>query len=186
MQASPPYDLGDGDVPLFVFLRIEKGTGKFLGGTVAPEAPWHYNGYTSIIATRKDKVSGKSFKSVPLVLAELNDLNLTKAEAIRNGLFTHQTLADRLITDALAEIEITQAIKQADMPLIPHPFLGNDLRNSEIIMLDPVSVKTEKLLALHDTGESVLELINNGKITFGNTALNRITPAGVMAVDFTL
>ena len=86
----------------------------------------------------------------------------------------------------MTEMEITQAIKNADMPSTPHPFLGNDLRNYEIVMLDPVSATTEKLLSLHNDGENVSELIYSGKLTFGNTPLARTTPSGVIAVDYTL
>ena len=185
IQASPPYDLGDGAIPMFIFLDVDS-LGNVRSLYAAPEAPWHYNGFTDIRANRKDKVSGRSWKKTPQILAELNELNTTKAEAIRDGLFTRETLAERLISDPLVEIELTQAIKNADMNIIPHPFLGNDLRNSKIIMLDPVSPTTEKLLTLHDDGENISELIHGGKITFGNTALNRATPSGVMAVDLTL
>jgi len=185
IQASPPYDLGDGAIPMFIFLDVDS-LGNVRSLYAAPEAPWHYNGFTDIRANRKDKVSGRSWKEVPQIIAELNDANLTKQEAVRLGLYSKIEIADRIANDEQVEIEITQAIKQADMPIVPHPFIGHDLRSSTIVILDPVSPTTEKLLTLHDDGENINELIHEGKVTFGNTPLVRSVPFGVMAVDLTL
>lgn len=183
VQASPPYDLGDGEVPLFIFAVINS-LGVVEMVSIAPEAPWHYNGPTSIIASRKEGV--RSWKEVPQIISDLNDANLTKQEAIRLGIYKRDELINRVNTDKKTEMEITQSIKQADMPLIPHPFIGNNLRGKTIVMLDPVSPITERLLSMHDEGENINSLIHDGKITFNNNALNRITPPGVIAVDFTL
>ena len=183
-QASPPYDLGDGEIPLFVFVMIDNSTGKVESVYVAPEAPWHYNGKTSIAATRKDAVTGKSYQNVKAITAELMDTGKSIRQAVNDKMFTHDEIADRLIDDALIEIEITQAIKNADMTDIPHPFIGNNLAGKSVIMLDPVS--TEKLLALHDAGEDLNTLIHDGTLSLDNIPLVRATPNGVTAVSFTL
>ncbi len=185
VQSSPPYNLGDGDVPLFVYILVDS-FGSVEAASVAPEATWHNNGFTDIRATRKDNVSGRSWKEVPEIIADLNDANLTRQEAVRLGIHTREEIADRLIADSKVDMEITQAVKQADMPLIPHPFQYCNLRNKTIVMLDPVSPTTEKLLMLHNEGEDINKLLHNNKIPFGNTALDRVMPEGVMAVDFTL
>lgn len=186
VQASPPYNLGDGDIPLFVYLVVDNSSGKAESISVAPEASWHYNGHTDIRATRKDNVSGRSWKEVPQIISDLNDANLTRQEAVRLGVYTRDVIIDRLLSDNIVEMEITQSIKQADMNIIPHPYTFNNLRGKTVVMLDPVSPLTEKLLYMHESGEDVLQLIEGEKITFGNTALNRAMPSGVMAVDFTL
>lgn len=186
IQASPPYNLGDGDVPLFVFMMVNKSTGKAESIYAAPEAPWHYNGPTSIIATRKEKASGRSWKNVPQIIKDLSDANLTKQEAIRLGVYSRAEIQQRISSDSTVEMEITQNIKQSDMAIIPHPFQGNDLRNYEVVMLDPVSANTERLLNLQNDGEDINQLIYDGRISFDNKALNRSTPSGVMAVNFTL
>ena len=184
IQASPPYDLGDGDIALFVFAIVDNTTGDVEAVYAAPEAPWHYNGKTSIIATRKDIVSGKSYQKVKQIKAELMDTGKSIAQAVTDKTFTLDAIADRLINDAMVEVELTQAIKNADMIDIPHPFLGNNLTAKTVVMLDPVS--TEKLLALHDAGEDLNTLIHDGTLSFDNIPLVRATPSGVMAVSFTL
>ncbi len=186
VQASPPYNLGDGDIPLFVYIVVDNSSGEAESISVAPEASWHYNGHTDIRATRKDNVSGRSWKEVPQIISDLNDANLTKQEAVRLGVYTRDVITDRLLSDNIVEMEITQNIKQADMNIIPHPYTFNNLRGKTVVMLDPVSPLTEKLLYMHESGEDVLQLIEGEKITFGNTALSRAMPSGVMAVDFTL
>ena len=182
VTASPPYDLGDGSIPLFVFVKMRDGAPTVV--YAAPEAPWHYNGPTQIVATRKDPVSGRSWRRVLSVDAELHNLGLTPQAAIRQGLFTRQSLADRRAQDRAsgdyAEIEITQAVKNADMPIIPHPFERRP--GEKIVLLDPVSPVMLELLELHDQGEDVARLVHDGHLIIGNTPLNRAGPRGVDVV----
>lgn len=184
VQASPPYNLGDGDIPLFVYVEVENVTGKPLSISVAPEASWHYNGDTDIVASRKE--GARSWKEVPQIISDLNDANMTKQESVRLGIYTREEIASRLISDPKTEIELTQGIKNADMNVVPHPYVGRSMRNSTMVMFDPVSSKTEMLLKMHDDGEKILKLIEDGKIQFGNTALDRVMPNGIIAVDFNL
>jgi hypothetical protein len=73
-------------------------------------------------------------------------------------------------------------MKQADMPLIPHPFHGNDLTGLTVVLLDPVSALTERLLRLHDGGESIGGLLYEDHLRLDNAPLVRAGPAGVMPV----
>lgn len=182
--ASKPYDLGDGEIPLFVFVIIDNATNNVDGVYVAPEAPWHYNGKTSIIASRKDLVTGKSYKMERGIIVELRDAKMDIKAAVAANMYTRDVIADRLINDGLVEVEITQDIKNADMGDFPHPFLGNNLTGKTVAMLDPVS--TERLLALHDEGENINKLLHDGSIVINNSPLVRATPQGVQAYGFKL
>jgi hypothetical protein len=54
VTASPPYNLGDGDIPLFVFLEInENNEVKSVYASITP--PWAYNGPTSIVPDYYDE-----------------------------------------------------------------------------------------------------------------------------------
>lgn len=44
INASPPYDLGDGPVNGFIFLAIDKVSRKVVATYIAPDPPWAYNG----------------------------------------------------------------------------------------------------------------------------------------------
>jgi len=169
IQASPPYDLGDGEVPLFVFAMIDS-LGKIVSTYVAADPPWANNGPTNIRADFIDG-SGRAFK-------------LARPRVPRNLLLNPDTRDAALATlDAPPQlVEITQAMKRADMPLIPHPFQGNDLAGMTIVLLDPVSRLTERLLHLNDSGESVAALLHEDYLRLGNTPLVRAGPPGVMPV----
>ena len=89
---------------------------------------------------------------------------------------------DALQNPEYIEIEITQAVKQADMGLIPQPFSPEDgMVDRTVVLLDPVSPLMAKLLALHEAGESINTLLHEGYLRVDNAALSRATPPGVMA-----
>lgn len=174
IQASPPYDLGDGEIPLFMF-AVVNSSGEIEILTAAPEAPWHYNGPTNIRADFYR--NGKGYKRVKAIEAELGVKNMrAQAKADPKG------IARRLLIDPLVEAEVGQDIKNADMPLIPHPFRHVKTDGKTIVMLDPVSDVTHELAALHSAGEDVYGLIKTGAVVIDNTALNRAAPPGVLCV----
>jgi hypothetical protein len=163
INACPPYNLGDGEIGQFIFAVVDEN-GRIKSSYAAPEAPWHNNGPTDIRADIYDE-DGNGWR--------LEDVKETVWDANGNP----QTLVI-----GRQRIEITQAIKQADMPLIPHPFIGNDLTGKTIVLLDPVSDLTWHLAEMHEQGESPNGLLHDGYLRVDNTALNRAGPPGVMVV----
>jgi len=197
LQSSPPYDLGDGEVPLFIFLGVDKTTGEVIDTSIAPEAPWHYNGPTNITPDYYKSGPGgelipmRARKKVEVENARIYDVIL---DNLRKGKEKDaKALRDRLKSIENAEIEdyeITQDIKNADMNIIPHPMIGNEGYDRGVIMLDPVSKHGELLLEIHEAHakdpesvESIAELITNKKIKFGPTDLVRSGPDGVICRD---
>lgn len=176
IQASPPYNLGDGDVPLFVFAVVD-GLGNVESSYVAPEPPWANNGPTNIRPEFFD-ARGRGFRRRRALRFTWQEV---KDDPAKRDQFLSQFDADA--TDAY---EITQAVKHADMPLIPHPFQGNDLTGKTIVLLDPVSSMCERLLRMHEefgsATESIGNLLHGGYLRVGNTPLNRTGPPGVMPV----
>ena len=152
IQSSPPYDLGNGEIPLFIFVKI--ASGKIKSMYVAPDPPWANNGPTDIAHNYEDPITGKKYQRMvkPSITkediisgkADLKDLISAKKEAI------------------IEMVEVTQDLKQADMPLIPHPFC-DDLEG-ENVLLDPCSDITQALYDLHMAGENVAEIISLGYV----------------------
>ena len=131
IQASPPYDLGDGEVGGFIFGVVDS-LGKIETLLLAQDPPWGLNGPTNI--------RGKK----PLD-------------------------------------------KNADMSLIPHPFLNNNLAGKTVVLFDPMNHALHKRLDdMRENRESPLDLFHDGKIGFGNEELNRGRSPGVMSVSFNL
>lgn len=171
IQASPPYDLGDGLVPLFVFALVgDDGAVKRVWS--APDAPWHYNGPTDIRPQRTDSVSGRKYRLMHPLSAEFGSLG-----AARKALSPSQFLART--EEPQVEVEITQAMKQSDMALIPHPFVAD---SGTIVLLDPVSPVVGKLFDLHENRIHIGDLLREGYVSIDNIALPRSGPPGVMVV----
>jgi hypothetical protein len=159
VQASPPYNLGDGEIPLFVFALVDKN-GEVKAMYSAPEAPWHNNGPTSI---RPDLYTpdGRRFKRLRKELS-------TELLFQNPGLETHHLQ------------EITQAVKQADMALIPHPFMGNDLTGLTVVLIDPVSDHTWRAAELFgEAHDEHHDLYYKNKLIIDNAPLKRNGPPGV-------
>ena len=175
VTASPPYNLGDGEIPLFVFAAVHSG-GQIAATWVAPDPPWANNGPTDIRPQLVDR-QGRAFKfERPRIDgAKLRD------PLTRDGELSKLDMPPQLV-------EITNAVKNADMPLIPQPFheiadvSGAPIPGLTIVLLDPVGSVTERLLRLHTEGESVGELMNESYIQLDNVPLIRQAPPGVMPV----
>ena len=160
IQASPPYDLGDGEVQLFVFIVVDK-SGNIEAVSVTPDPPWANNGPTNI---RPDYLKNKKpFKKI------------YRQKKDKGKLILPIELEEQ-------EIEVTSEYKNTDMPLIPHPFQGNDLTDKTIVLIDPVSDLCCHFGELHNKGQSINELLHEGHIKIDNTSLPRKTPPGVIAV----
>jgi len=170
ISASPPWDLGDGQIPLFVFVRLNSA-GKIRRISVACDPPWAYHGPTNIAAEiiRGGKAFRRKMESARGIRGDR--AKLVEFRAARNP--------------ATAEmIEITDAVKNADMGVVPSPFmLGARAADDVDVLIDPVSDLAEELLYLHEEGENIPLLLERGEIIFDNAALNRIAPPGVMPVS---
>jgi hypothetical protein len=165
IQASPPYNLGNGDIPLFVFAWVDS-LGNIKASYVAPEPPWAYNGPTDIRADYYR--DGKGFQKPRLTQQQKLDLrDETKRDALLEALASAE------------DVEITHAVKNADMGLIPHPFLFNNLAGTSVVLLDPVGAFCERLRILHRHGEHIPSLLN--AVAIDNTPLSCNTPTGVIA-----
>jgi len=167
VQASPPYNLGDGDVPLFVFVLLD-ASGIVKATYVAPEPPWAYNGPTNIAADYYK--NGKSFQRPRLTAQQRIEMrDPAKREAVL------QAIAEA------EDIEVTHKIKNADMALIPHPFFFNDLTGLTVVMLDALCGFGDHIATLHAHGESIATLLHGGAFAIDNTPLTCCTPNGVIA-----
>lgn len=168
MDASPPYNIGDGDIANFTFVLLGS-TGEIKAIYSAPTPPWAYNGPTNITPTRTARDDNGILrkyrtvvKSRPTPPWEGGDV-----EAWEKGPDTE-------------EIEITQDVKNADMARIPHPF-GNIDAGDKVIMLEPHCTLTENLSGMIAAGENVNAMIREGHIELGDQ-VECCAPNGVIAV----
>lgn len=178
VTASPPYDLGDGEAPFFIFANVDS-QGNIVSVYSADTPPWIYNGPTKVTADRHAK-DGKQY---------IKHKNFSMPAPIKSNSSMAQKVAyKKAVLEAKRsaveeEIELTPLMKNADMDLIPHPFEASP--DFTPILLDPMSKTTIDLMELCDNGngESVNEIIHDNYINVGNTPLARSGPAGLMIVD---
>ena len=164
VQASPPYDMGDGDVFSFIFAIINNASGLIESTYHAPDPPWANNGPTDIRPDRIDLKTGKQFKNVKNI--KTDKLLLMNPDFIMEE-----------------EIEITADFKNSDMNLIPHPFQGNDLTGKTVVLLDPMSAVVERLEDIKNAGGDPSEILFGNFLNIGKTELNRGRPPGVKSVS---
>lgn len=197
IQASPPYDLGDGEVPMFIFAEIDKQTGKVVSAYEAPEAPWHYNGPTN---TRADYYlngvgyqSKKDSKSIDAaMIAAGHPAGLTRESAKALSMLAYQDYHMAFASADTVEVEVTQAVKQSDMDYVPRPMESREditfydhedpikAAKTTVVMLDPVADLGTIILSMKTHDEfDLLRLLHDGDIIIDNEPLNRCGPAGV-------
>lgn len=157
IAASPPFDLGDGPVGGFIFALVN-AAGDIVSHYAADVPPWAYNGPTDIRATRQCKVTGKKFRRA---------MRARSIEEIMDG-------AAILFEDQ----EITHAIKNADMSLIPHPF-GDVPDGHTVVLLDPMDDRVACLIDCQNAGVDFTPELAAGKFRVDNEALSRCGPPGV-------
>lgn len=169
ISSSPPYNLGYGDIPIFIFLILDKITGEIIGTYVAPDAPWHNNGPTDISPDLFK--NGKPYK---IIRNNNDDIKNIDNPSKRKDLLGNIKKKKVVLID--------QKYKNRDIDIIPHPFTGNDLLNRKIVLLDPLSSSVKDLIQLHDDNISVGEILHNGYIKINKTGLDVKSPKGVLTV----
>lgn len=166
ITSSPPFDLGDGEVGGFIFLKISSN-GEIIQKYIADVPPWAYNGPTDIRASHKCPITGKKFRKV-----------------IKNRTF------EQIMDGAKIEYElqeITQDLKNKDMALIPHPFAEVPAGHT-VVLLDPMSDKVARMIEAQNNGmaDDVSNLIASNKIKIDSDNIKRGCPKGVKPCKFRL
>lgn len=183
INASPPYDLGDGVVPAFVFAKLD-GNGAVESLYIADDPPWAHNGPTDTRPTFVDR-SGKYIDVfVSEAAARACEQDPTCEAAIADYVALRQRRAGRIWTPAARDlvpvrVPVDQRIKNADMAIVPHPFANE--ADKTIVLLDPVSDLVERIAYLHQTGEDVVDVVTRW-LQIDNNPLQRNAPAGVLPV----
>jgi hypothetical protein len=162
VTASPPYDLGDGEIQTFIYLDILR-SGQIVKGSQCRDAPWASLGEG--IAPDLH-IGGKPYKRV-------------------RGPLPKGKGADR-VAELLARlekkpelVEVTAAFKNRHMGDRPHPFRRH---KGSVVMIDPVGRLAEDLRLLRDDRANTLQLFKRGYIQLDNTPLDRKGPPGVLIV----
>lgn len=181
VQSSPPYNLGDGDIPLFVFVQIERGSGRVVSTYVAPDPPWAYNGPTDTTPQLRTP-DGRGWRFKPgCRRAACDALDRLVQVAMRGAAVDELAAHEQTFLDQVVPVD--QALKNADLAVVPHPFCstGDDC---QVVLLDPPA--TLDLLERHEDGDSLAEMLHAGDLVVDNKMLARAVPPGVEAAGFSV
>lgn len=158
VTSSPPFDLGDGETGGFIYALVNNA-GEITSHYAADVPPWAYNGPTNIRCDFQCPKTGKKFRKV----REKRSL-----EEIMDGAAAVYKLE-----------EITMTVKNADMNLIPHPFVdhGPDFTP---VLLDPMDERIKRLIDSQNDGDDyIMDAISKGMIKVDNDCMtNRKNPTG--------
>jgi len=147
IQTSPPYDLGDGDIPLFILLVVEKSSGRILQTSVAEDPPWFAHGSHGLGS------QSKLLKSVGLWGVDLSKtfmgLNPTMSpDELRPRLQKLRDFTDEE-KNKIIKRKWTRKEKNIDMLEVPHIFNDYDANTQDLIIVDPVSNFADDMRALN-------------------------------------
>lgn len=161
ISSSPPFDMGDGEVAGFFFAQLDED-GNIIGHYLADTPPWGYNGPTDIRGKWCEKRKRK-FQMVPEKRSREQILDCAPV--------------------VYREREVTQAVKNADMRLIPHPF-GKKADTSRIVLFDPMDPLVRSLVQAQETDEieDVIDFLKSGKFKADNEKLIRRGPPNINIV----
>lgn len=146
VDSSPPHKINGVDYDDFVFLLLGKH-GEVKGTCIDKNPPWFFNGPTNCRYTKI--VNGRKYRTEREISNDVKALKITDIKSylkeIRNA--------------KLVDVEITEEIKNADMNIIPHPFVNPD---GKVIIVEPSQSGVYYDLCLARChGETVPEIIAN-------------------------
>lgn len=167
ITASPPYDLGDGEVQGFMYMLIEKSSGDVVVSWSADTAPWIYNGVNKATADFFKEDGTPMIRQKPkATLAQVRENRIPQAK----------------------DVELTHAIKNKDMATIPHPFGDVNTATHKVILFDPMDHKVGRILAEQNAGnlDLVQDILKSRSFRINNNKLARCAPNGVTChkIDF--
>lgn len=174
IQSSPPFNLGNGDIPLFLYAVVDNTTKGIIAVDIAEDPPWFYNGPNRISPYNIFQEKGIKYYR-KLITPDVS-------QALTNqGSFDEYL--DALKNPKYQKIEITHNIKNRDMNIVPHPFIHVDLSNKTVCLLDPTGDIANNLRIMKDDNVDVNEIVTN-YLNIQNTSISGInSPNGVMVVN---
>lgn len=186
VTASPPWEpyRKNDAVPLFVFALIERTTARVISTYIAQDPPWGNNGPTVINPLGQLKRIAKDH--INKFSNGFNDKSSARdAELMEFMEFMRDPENADFLKNGMRR-KYTQDEKNADMALIPHPFLDYDASKHVVAVINPTDcVFTRGLDArLNWLGDSVAEIVHGDHLIIDYSPMPDIgTPPSVMAVS---
>lgn len=175
INSSPPYDMGNGLIHQFIYAIVDNASGEIEMLSISPDPIWVYNGPTNCRPHRYDS-NGKAWRR----RKDMTAYPMTLTEALAAGVSALKDYSQAFQDAGFIFEEITQILKHADMNIISHPFISNDLTDKTPILIDPISPIMRRLKHLSDHDEANLADIVKNYLIIGNIDLGRVGPTNLL------
>ncbi len=170
LRSSPPYDLGYGEIPMFIFLRLNS-QGEIISATTTQDPPWANSLDTEKTILRNGSVYYRRLKN--------NQPKITDANTPDQMRACLHVLSD---DNCWEEVELTQAIKNENMNALPHPFF-NVQSDEKVLLLDVLSSTGQELVSLIEQGDvDAVHVLSTRYLRLDNEPLDVNSPRGVLTV----
>lgn len=168
ITATKPYNIGHGDIGLFAYALVDSITYEVLAVDVAEDAPWYYNGPNRIDPRKVKTIKGYKYA--------------TKQKKANKDKKNMDAYWDSIENPVFEDFLIDNKIKNQDMNIIPHPFMGRDLTGKSVVLLDPTSALNDALCCIHEdpSDDSVADMVMTGDIIIDRNPIDYTSPNGVI------
>lgn len=167
INSSPPHRIKTLDYLDFIYLLVDSN-GNIKSTWIANDPPWYHNGPTSTVPDAIDK-KGIKYQNKIVIPQEILDIQYADPAA-------YSTEVAGLTPTLHA---ITDDIKNADMDLIPSPFLSSESTDKIILLCPDQSGAYVDLYNTFKTGASVSELFTGDYLVIGNEVRDNRKPKNV-------
>jgi len=167
INASPPYDLGDGEIQGFIYALVDSG-GDVQGISISPDPPW-YKPPPSSALLLKNGIQHVRRRIWPKPMGEA-----------RENPEDWEIFLDAMRNPQYEDLEITPEFKNQGMEQFPHPF--KKPAGSRVVLIDPAGRMAEDIINLKAAGDDPAEMIAKKDILIGDNIPGMKSPLGVDAV----
>ena len=190
VQASPPYDLGNGEIPIFIYALIAKSgnalgvpAGTILETSVAVDPAWAYNGPDHINPNNLIRMPDKSIVEMVRVMPHTKEAAMADAGKMQENI-------QAILHPTYAPEAVNMERKLRNMPNVPHPFTNPFLpTDAEVVLLDPLSplAMAAHELVMEENHETIKEMLEHPSLVISPDPISGlITPPSVKGVAVTL
>ena len=155
INSSPPHKIENIDYDVFIFFNITTG-----GGYVAEDPPWYHNGPTKVTPNVKSN-DGKKYREDIFITDELRGIKELDPINYYKEICKLKPI----------KYEIDFSIKNKDISLLPHPFIGRPKSDNVVIIEPNHGGVYQDICNIYRTGESVLDLLRLGYLKIDNTEI---------------
>lgn len=170
-NASPPYDIGHGQVAGFIYAKV-KPNGEIAGVSISGDPPWYCSPRASQVVMKGGVNFCRRRRGVGITPAQAKQTPggwAAYLDAIRNPVYD--------------EIPMDNTFKNENMDRFPHPGIGSMDPGDTMVLIEPSGDLAADIMSLYNAGDDPSGMIQRGDIKIKPGAIaGHKAPRGVIPV----